>query len=115
MPRHNCLAIETVHSKVKVPPTTIDGFGIFDYKIASDIKLYVPLTCAEDYEHWDYFHSGNIIEEGTEGMTELQLLRATVNELKHRKNALKDGDINEDGKVNVEDITKVVSKALKKY
>ena len=110
---NECLAIKKVVCNVKVPPT-VDGFGTFDNENVSDITLYVPLTCKEDYKRWGDINPNNIIEMGTEGKTELELLRATVDELWDRYRAVRDGDINEDGKVNVEDVTKVVKNALKR-
>ena len=105
-----CSGIREIHCNASVPPAL--GTSAFDGLSTNHVKLYVPSGCKDAYafaKGWDAFL--NIIEEGegNDGDSELKKLQAAYDELKTKYDALLKGDLNMDGKTDIEDVVTLIT------
>ena len=106
----SCSAIREIRCNASVPPKiekdTFKGLN------TTHVRLYVPKGCYDAYafaQGWDAFL--NIIEEGegNDGDSELKKLQAAYDELKTKYDALLKGDLNMDGKTDIEDVVTLIT------
>lgn len=106
----DCQGLKEIHSlATEVPEIGSDAFS----RINTDhCILYVPVGCKEKYasaEGWSAFV--NIVEEGEgiDNRSELEKLQAAYEELQQEVEMLRNGDLNKDGSIDIEDVALLIS------